>query len=266
MKQTTRITFIIILFFLAPTLNADEGHGGIDGKAVYVNVPEINTKLVPGVENEIIFRMEDEKGWPLDISAFEVVHTQPIHVVILDTNYKDYHHVHPTQIAEGEYRFDFTPSENCAYKMWIDVTPVGGKQIFIPVNLNSNKSCNGKIDYFINKKANVNDYEFTLQDDKPLKVGDDAMIDIVVKKDGKPVDSLEPVMGAYSHMIGFYDDFNTIAHAHPVGKEPTSKSQRGGPNLAFHLQPEKAGYLRLYVQIQIEGEDYYAPFGINVLK
>ena len=73
-------------------------------------------------------------------------------------------------------------------------------------------------------------------------------------------------MGAYAHMVGFADDYETIAHVHPMGREPVSAAERGGPTLRFHVTPEKAGLLRLWAQVQIDGEQIFAPFTVTVAE
>jgi len=50
---------------------------------------------------------------------------------------------------------------------------------------------------------------------------------------------------------------------HPHGPEPKSKAERGGPEIAFHLKPDRSGFHRLYVQVRIDGRELFAPFGIK---
>ena len=40
-------------------------------------------------------------------------------------------------------------------------------------------------------------------------------------------------------------------------------NERGGPDLSFHLQPAMAGFFKFYVQVQIDGQSKFAPFGLN---
>lgn len=71
-------------------------------------------------------------------------------------------------------------------------------------------------------------------------------------------------MGAFAHIVGFYDDFQSVVHVHPMGEEPISSKQRGGPDLSFHIEPEKTGYLKLYVQLRRNEQDIFIPFGLTV--
>ena len=87
---------------------------------------------------------------------------------------------------------------------------------------------------------------------------------ITVSKDGKPFTQLEPVMGAYAHIVGFSEDRKTVVHIHPMGEEPMNASDRGGPELSFHIEPGKSGFNKLFAQVRVDGKDVFAPFGIIV--
>jgi len=91
-----------------------------------------------------------------------------------------------------------------------------------------------------------------------------VMGNVVVTKGGQPFTGLEPVMGAFAHVVGFTEDYNSVLHVHPMGKEPTSDAERGGPKLEFHIEPEKTGFVKLFAQVRIDGKDIFAPFGITV--
>ena len=71
-------------------------------------------------------------------------------------------------------------------------------------------------------------------------------------------------MGAFAHVVGFETDLKTILHIHPMGAEPTVSTDRGGPSLMFHLQPENPGLIRLFAQVQVDEHPVYARFGLNV--
>jgi len=105
---------------------------------------------------------------------------------------------------------------------------------------------------------------FALTLDGEPKAGSPLMGNITVTKDGQPFALLEPVMGAFSHVVGFTEDYNSVMHIHPMGKEPTSDTERGGPKLEFHIEPKKAGFVKLFAQVRIGGKDIFAPFGIIV--
>lgn len=100
--------------------------------------------------------------------------------------------------------------------------------------------------------------------DSEPRAGSAVMGNITVTKDGKPFNQLEPVMGAFAHVVGFGEDYSSVLHIHPMGKEPTSDTERGGPKLDFHIEPKTAGVVKLFAQVRIDGKDIFAPFGMLV--
>ena len=60
------------------------------------------------------------------------------------------------------------------------------------------------------------------------------------------------------------DDFRTVTHVHPMGKEPTNAGDRGGPELMFHLEPSKPGFVKLFAQVKVGGKEIFVPFGVMV--
>jgi hypothetical protein len=86
----------------------------------------------------------------------------------------------------------------------------------------------------------------------------------VVDVQGHDFKALEPIMGAYAHIVAINEDFETIAHVHPMGEEPSKESDRGGPLLTFHFEPRKTGFYKIWLQAQIGRKDVYVPFGVKV--
>lgn len=195
----------------------------------------------------------------------EEKHTRKVHLLVIDPTLTDYQHIHPTATStSGVYQFKFSPKKPGNYRVWADVTPVATKtQQFVSADLGQRKPAT--IDKTESNEATVDGYKFKLSFDKPPVEGDESLgtIDITDSK-GKPVATLQPLMGAYSHIVGFYDDYRTIVHTHPMGAEPTSDKERGTTPLTFHLMPVKAGFVKLFAQVVIDNKEIYVPFGITV--
>jgi len=87
---------------------------------------------------------------------------------------------------------------------------------------------------------------------------------MVKDQNGVPVKELEPVMGAYAHFVAFNEEGTEVLHVHPLGEEPDSKDDRGGPVMEFHALFNEPGYYRFYAQFLIDGKDRFAPFGLRI--
>ena len=262
------IIAVALVIFSNPVI-AQDGHEGHDhsqhaGEPELIITPITPSELKAGENNEVILFIQDKQAKPVDVSQFEVVHTQPVHLLIIEPGLNDYHHEHPIHKTTGQYTFNFTPQTNCSYRTWVDVQLKGSHQQYIPVDLKGAEECNEPIEKTVNLEASSQGYDFKLELEDDLKAGEAVFANMSITKDGQPVNFLEPVMGAFAHMVGFYEDYASIAHIHPMGEEPNEDTERGGPTLRFHIEPEQAGYLKLFAQVQIGGKQVFAPFGLMI--
>ncbi|HWM24684.1 MAG TPA: heavy metal-binding domain-containing protein [Chthoniobacterales bacterium] len=215
-----------------------------------------------------VIRLTGADGKPLSLEQLEVAHTEKIHLLVIDQSLTDYHHLHPVAGDQpGEYRFEFAPRFGGAYHIWADLVPkASGKQEYSKTTLkvdgppaSSNTS--------VNTTAEVDGYRFDLktENDAPLQAGKETVVKVkVTGPDGREFSKLEPVMGAFAHMVAFPADLASVTHVHPMGAEPKTATERGGPELSFHVQSDKAGYHKFFLQTQIDGKDKFAAFGLKV--
>jgi hypothetical protein len=214
--------------------------------------------LVPGKATTLELKLTDIKQRQLlTDDDLQTVHTKKIHLLVIDPTLSDYQHLHPVPTAtRGVYSVAFTPKLADGYRLWADVTPVGGQQVYAMAELGADKP--GAIDKTERHEATVDGYHFTLSFDEKL-VEDKEIMGMVHITDaaGKPV-KLQEIMGAYGHIVGFYSDFRNVVHTHPMGGADSE--------LMFHLVPYKPGFIKLFVQVKIGGREIFAPFGINVGK
>lgn len=228
---------------------------------------ESPAKLTAMQENTITVKLTNADGSSVTEDQLKEVHTRRVHFLIVDESLADYHHLHPvTGKDPGTYTASFIPHKNDNYKLWVDLTPVNGRQQFATLVMNGEKPCETPcIERRVSNTGTADGLTATLFFKSALKVGNASMgMARITDAEGKPVTDLEPVMGAFAHIVGFYDDFTTAAHIHPMGKEPVADTERGGPDLTFHFEPAKAGFIKLYVQISRDGKDIFIPLGATV--
>lgn len=139
-------------------------------------------------------------------------------------------------------------------------------QEYVIADLVTGKEAKSEINRTIVLESTMDGYTFKLSfDSESLVIGKPALGKITITdKVGNPVKDLEPVMGAFAHIVGFFDDKQTVVHIHPMGEEPSKPTDRGGPELQFHIVAEKAGFIKLFAQVSIKGKELFVPFGIVV--
>lgn len=205
---------------------------------------------------------------PITLNDLKVIHTEKIHLLIIDDALEDYSHIHPVATKEpGVYEFEWAPKHTGKYLIWADLFLLeSNAQEYVVADLTPGKSTPSKIDQTISLYKTIDDLNFDLSfNPKVLRACEptSGTIDIHDNK-GNPVKNLEPIMGAFAHIVGFGDDLKTVIHIHPMGKEPTNDSDRGGPELKFHIVPKTTGFIKIFVQLRINGKEIFVPFSVLV--
>ena len=226
--------------------------------------------LEVGRKADVKIKIARNDGRPVGLDDLLVIHTQKIHLLIQDHSLGDYHHEHPTSTgAPGEYAFTFTPKRPGPYRIWADVVPVWSSiQEYLITDIDSRQKGGPIEDRETTRRATVDGltYEcsFIRPTSAPCRRSSDRP-NQCIRSRRRWTTQLEPIMGAFAHLVGFNEDSKTVVHIHPMGNEPTRPSHRGGPTLEFKYYPPAAGFTRLYCQVKIGGESRFAPFGVNVL-
>jgi hypothetical protein len=241
-------------------------HKYSDGSITLDISPE--SPLKKGNQTKIMIQMRNATtGVLLSPEDLDMVHTEKMHLFVVDESLKDYHHIHPTYNAETQaFECSFTPNTNHSYRCWADITTAKDKQnhkLLGVLQGEASRAVTPRI--LMQSETNVGGLNFTWDSPEPLQQGKDAIVSVHVQDEtGNAVHDLQPVMGAFAHLVGFSADKQSVIHCHPLGAEPTHDSERGGPLLRFHVKPDTVGDVQFYVQVRRDNKDIYAPIGQRV--
>jgi hypothetical protein len=205
-------------------------------------------------------------GKPINPDDLKVTHTEKVHLLIIDDGLEDYSHIHPKPLNNsGLYEFEWRPQTQGNYRIWADLLPVeSNTQEYVITDLVSGQPP-AKINRAVTRESNVEGYTAQLSfDSENLEVGKAIMGKVSFMEYAKPLTALEPIMGSYAHIVGFSQDLKTIVHIHPMGEEPSKPTDRGGPELQFHLEPAAPGFIKLFAQVKHNGRELFFPFGIEI--
>ena len=225
--------------------------------------------LQPGKPAHAVLHLRRGENEPVTLAELIEAHTRKIHLLIVDGSLTDYHHEHPQPTATpGDYAFDFTPQKPGPYLAWADLRPMPlGLQEYektVIAGMGKSEPLTDKEPRFVGDADRLH-FELSVAQ-SAIKVGEPARASLrITKADGSGFDQLEPVMGAFAHLVGFNEDTETVLHLHPIGAPISGESERGGPELDFKIYAIKAGFIRLFAQVQIGGRQVFVPFGIRVL-
>jgi hypothetical protein len=222
------------------------------------------------IGNEVkgTLHLEQLTGAPLLITDLRVVHTQRIHLLVIDPSLTDYHHIHPQPTAKpGDYTFSFTPGKPGPYRAWADLrTTYGGFQEYAVADIPAGAPPSPPADRRVTLRSELEGLVFALTLDKRrLRTGEPIRAQLrVTDGQGKPFRGLEPIMATFAHLVAFNEDWKTVLHLHPKGTKIPLPTDRGGPDLEFQVYATAPGFYRLFAQVQINGVSKFVPFGLTI--
>jgi hypothetical protein len=223
--------------------------------------------LTPGTKVTARLHLNNRTGEPIVPTDLREVHTQKIHLLIVDGSLTDYHHEHPQPTGlPGEYAFSFTPQRPGPYRAWADVQPyMTGIQEYARADISAPSKSEPVTDTTQRLTAKADGLRYELHFASAPKVNQPVTGELrVTGADGKPCTQLEPTMAAFAHLVAFHSDGVTVLHIHPQGTRVLTSTDRGGPVLTFQFYAPKPGFYRLFSQVQLGGAQKFAPFGIQV--
>lgn len=211
-------------------------------------------------------KIETPEGQAVKHKQFKINHGKRIHALVVDPSLQDYQHLHLRPL-EGEtlaeYEFSLTPTQPGDYKITLDVVDLKNKHYYLETQFSVPGNSQKPV-FAPALTQQIQGLQFELDWSGPLRAKQPLTLGITVKQQDKLFRQLQPTMQAYAHLIGYSADRTQLLHAHPLGEEPVSSNQRGGPNLKFGLEFPKPGYYRLFLQIKVKGKDVFVPFDVKV--
>ena len=106
----------------------------------------------------------------------------------------------------------------------------------------------------------VDGYTVSLNGD--LTAGTSSELTISVERDGQPVTTLEPYLGAFGHLVALREGDLAYLHVHAEGDEPQARDT-AGPEIGFAAEAPTADRYLLYLDFQVDGQVHTAEFVID---
>ncbi len=197
----------------------------------------------PGV---LAFRIVDATGET--VTDFDNEHERRMHLIVVRRDLSGFQHVHPQQLSDGSWRVPLTLEDAGDYRVYADFS-TGGEELtlagdvfvagdFQPHPLPAERDI-----------ANAGDgYEVEVSD-----AGENELR-FVVSRNGKPIDGIQPYLGADGHLVVLRQGDGAFLHAHPLGEPGGS-----GP-IEFMVEYPSPGSYRLFLQFKHAGEVHTAEF------
>ncbi len=254
---------------------AGEGHGGHEAEAASTGVrglgiaqdgyllSPVDAPAKVGRPGPLSFSILTDDGSPL--SDYVESHEKRLHLIVVRADGDEFRHVHP-EFAEGTWSIPWTWREPGSYRIFADFVPAdtGEPEDAPDVTLSRTVDVAGRFEpspaTSTSIVSRVEGYKVRL--DGALAVGASSALTVSVSRDGEPVTTLEPYLGAFGHLVALRDGDLAYLHVHPEGDEPQA-GEKSGPDVVFMTEAPTPGRYLLYLDFKVDGEVHTARFVVD---
>lgn len=216
-----------------------------------------------GQAGELTFQIRDESGRPL--VDYVRTHDKQLHLIVVRSDGTRYRHVHPTlDTATGTWSIPWTWEAAGTYRVFTDFASAANSR---EMTLTSTLDVAGE---FLPTPAPVASRTdtvdgFTVSVDGRLTTGSMSELTVKVDRDGKPVTTLQPYLGAFGHLVALRAGDLAYLHVHPQGNDP-KPSDTSGPTVSFGAEVPTVGRYLLYLDFQVDGQVHTAKFALDAAR
>jgi hypothetical protein len=200
------------------------------------------------------FRILDADGRP--VRDFDEQHERAMHLMVVRRDLSHYQHLHPTMDPGGTWSTSLTLPGPGDYRIFADFVASGEA-----LTLGRNLSVPGGYEPVPlpdpTDTVRVADYEVAL--DTGGAADESRLLVFRVSRDGRPLDDLEPYLGALGHLVALRKGDLAFLHVHPE-----DYAGAAGPEISFHATFPSEGRYRLFLQFAHAGKVHTAAFTLTV--
>lgn len=241
---------------------------------VTMTLASIGAAPAPGVEAKFTVTLRTASGKPIAPEDLLVAHTQKLHLLIVDPWLDDYQHVHPEPgRVRGEWTFGFTPKREGQYRVFADFTPAAtARSLYAAADVPVGRSglpagFTMVMQHESSWSAERAGCRFTLATGTPeVHAGQPADLRLTIMRVGGGAVPMEPVMGAFAHLVAFDEARSGFAHLHPMETDLLKPPDAMHPALNFKITIPRAGRYVIWAQVNLGGHEVFAPFWFEVAE
>ncbi len=241
--------------------DTDNGFINLEEVSFPVKLNIITNDIInAGYEANFTINFQTLSGKNLKNEQLAKIHTEKIHLLIIDPSLQDYHHKHPQQLKNNKFSFSFTPKFSGDYFVFAELALAKTGSAIICRNKITVSGESQSPDNSVIMSQLIDGISFDMEfEDRSNLTDTNNYLTLRITSNGNTEVPLEKVMGAYAHLVAFDESRKGFAHMHPLNisesVDPVS------PRFEFLLNTKYQGYYKIWAQVRIFGKDIYIPFG-----
>jgi hypothetical protein len=195
------------------------------------------------------------------VTEFDTAHDKKLHLIVVRADGAQFRHVHPTIDAGGTWSVPWRWAAAGTYRVYADIVPAAtGENITLTSTIDVAGQFTPAAPTAVSGTDSVAGFDVTL--DGTLSSSEQSMLRATVTRDGGPVTTLQPYLGAYGHLVALRQGDLAFLHVHPEGDEPRAGSV-SGPSVEFMTEAPTPGRYLLYLDFQVDGQVHTAEFVLD---
>jgi hypothetical protein len=237
---------------------------------VTMTLTSVGAPPTVGKISRFMLTLKTASGKAIAPEDLVVTHTMLLHMLITDPTLTDYQHVHPEPSrTRGEWLFSFTPRLNGTYRVFADFTPVAtGRGLYASADVPTTGAVfMQSLPPPLAWTSERGGYRFDLMPGAlPIRAGQPADLKLLITRAEGGAVPMEPVMGAFAHLVAFDEARSGFAHLHPMEAGLDQRLDATRPELHFKVTIPRAGRYVIWAQVNLGGRETFAPFWFDVVE
>ncbi|WBB96417.1 hypothetical protein O7553_24390 [Solwaraspora sp. WMMA2059] len=221
----------------------------------YTLVP-VRRQLPVGEQVDLRFQIVDADQRP--VTAFDVVHDKPMHLIIARRDLTGYQHLHPTMAPDGTWSVPVRLAAAGIWRLYTDFTLRDSDGTPVALTLGVDLVVAGEyLPTDLPAAADTTEVDdFTVRMRGVAQRGVVTPLLFEVGRAGQSP-TLEPYLGAYGHLVALRDGDLGYLHVHP-------EAELVDGAVKFWLTAPSPGDYRMFLDFQVAGEVHTAEFTVTV--
>jgi len=215
----------------------------------------------PGDRATLSFTIADPSGTPL--LDYATVHDKQLHLIIVRSDGQHFAHVHPVlDQATGIWSTPWVWKSAGSYRVFADFQPAQAGSTKLTLTRTVDVAGEFSPSMPVTTRTVDEIAGYTVELDGSLTAGVSTQVTAKITRDGEPVTTLQPYLGAYGHLVALREGDLAYLHVHPEGAEPVG-DRTGGPSVSFAATAPTAGRYLLYLDFKVQDTVHTASFVVD---
>jgi len=212
-----------------------------------------------------VLTLRTASGKPIAPEDLLVANMHKLHLLVVDPTLSDYQHIHPEPGRRaGEWNFHMTPLRPGLYRVFADFTPAATARGLYGVAEFTVPGAVARVARETNTAFDVGDLHFVLSAAQDYRARQPLDLRFTVSRQGGAPLILQPVMGAFAHLVAFDEERSGFAHLHPKQSDLSRPLDPVRPELDFKITIPQPGRYVIWSQVKIGDQEIFAPFWVDV--